>query len=78
MDGSRLGRMLTLYRASRRLTTRGCAAEIGVSPATVSRVERGHQPDLATWRRFEEWMLAEEAPARHAAPALPMQDGGAR
>lgn len=52
-----LGKLLTLYRATERRTVRELAALIGVSPATLSRVERGHMPDLASWRKLEAWLL---------------------
>ncbi|MBY6049880.1 helix-turn-helix domain-containing protein [Vannielia litorea] len=35
---------------------RAAAAEIGVSPATLSRVENGHVPDLATFAKICEWL----------------------
>lgn len=59
MADSHIGRMLRLYRASRGIGVRECAAEIGTSAATLSRIERGHQPDLSTWWRIEAWMLTE-------------------
>ena len=57
MKRSHLGQMLVLYRASTGANVRDTAAAIGTSAATLSRIERGHQPDLATWRRIESWLL---------------------
>lgn len=38
---------------------RTAAAEIGVSTATLSRIENGHMPDLETFRRVCEWLGAD-------------------
>ena len=54
----RFGQMLVLYRASVDQGVRATAFEIGISAATLSRIERGHQPDLATWRLIESWLLS--------------------
>jgi len=35
---------------------RAAAAEIGISHATLSRVERGFMPDLANYRRICRWL----------------------
>lgn len=35
---------------------RAAAAEIGVSAATLSRVERGHVPDIGTFTKICEWL----------------------
>ena len=55
-----LGKMV----ADRRGTTgvRAAAKEIGISPATLSRIERGHVPDLATFALICEWL--DEDPAQ--------------
>lgn len=49
-----LGRKLLEKRGDRGI--REVAAEIGVSPATLSRVERGHLPDLETFRKICGWL----------------------
>jgi transcriptional regulator with XRE-family HTH domain len=49
--------MLTLYRASRRWTTRDLAAAIGTSPATLSRIERGQTMDASTLLKLLDWLL---------------------
>jgi len=35
---------------------REIAREIGISPATLSRVERGHLPDLETFKKICKWL----------------------
>jgi len=40
---------------------RAAAKEIGVSPATLSRVERGFLPDLETFSKICEWVGVEPA-----------------
>ena len=49
-----LGRKLVEKRGSRGI--REVAAEVGVSPATMSRVERGHLPDLDTFSKICRWL----------------------
>ncbi len=50
----KLGEMITLRRGS--LGVRAAAKEIGVSPATLSRIENGHIPDLATFAAICQWL----------------------
>ena len=38
------------------LGLRATAAEIGISPATLSRVEQGHLPDLVNFRKICRWL----------------------
>src|SRR5437879_2196420 len=40
---------------------REVAKEIGISPATLSRVERGHVPDLDTFSRICRWLKLDPA-----------------
>lgn len=49
-----LGRMLIEKRGA--LGVREASADIGISPATLSRVERGHLPDLATFKSICAWL----------------------
>src|ERR1700730_10826253 len=49
-----LGRRLEEKRGG--LGIRAVAAEIGVSPATLSRVERGYLPDLETFSKICKWL----------------------
>lgn len=50
----KLGRMLLEKRGDRGI--REVAQEIGVSHATLSRVERGYLPDLETFSKICEWL----------------------
>lgn len=56
---SRLGRLLRLYRTVHDLTVRELAPQIGISIATLSRIERGHAMDVPTWLKVQHWLLAE-------------------
>jgi transcriptional regulator with XRE-family HTH domain len=49
-----LGRRLAEKRKSRGI--RDVAKEIGVSPATLSRIERGYVPDIETFGKVCRWM----------------------
>lgn len=49
-----LGRLLAAKRGRRGV--RDAAAEAGVSPATFSRVENGHIPDLKTFASLCKWL----------------------
>jgi transcriptional regulator with XRE-family HTH domain len=49
-----LGKMIVAKRGARGV--RAAALEAGVSPATLSRVENGHMPDLATFAKLCKWV----------------------
>jgi transcriptional regulator with XRE-family HTH domain len=49
-----LGRLVLVRRGGRGI--RNAAAEIEISPATLSRVERGHMPDLETFAKICRWL----------------------
>lgn len=49
-----LGRLLAAKRGSRGV--RAAALDAGVSPATFSRVENGHMPDLKTFATLCKWL----------------------
>jgi len=53
---ARLGEMLKERRRRKRLSLRDLADQIGVSFNTLSRVERGHVPDLRNLRRIADWL----------------------
>ena len=40
---------------------RATAATIGLSPATLSRIENGHLPDLANFRKICQWLEIDPA-----------------
>src|SRR2546426_4542287 len=49
-----LGRKLAEQRGA--MGIRETAKLVGISPATLSRVERGHMPDLATFGKICRWL----------------------
>lgn len=53
---TKLGAMLALYRHARGVDLRTIATEIGVSAATMSRIENGKSPDLRTFSKMLVWM----------------------
>lgn len=53
---SKLGAALKARRRAKRLTLRDLSDEIGVSFNTLSRVERGHIPDLKNFQRIVDWL----------------------
>lgn len=55
----RLGNLLRERRGGRGV--RDVAAEIGVSPATLTRVEGGKLPDLLTFRKLCAWLRVDPA-----------------
>lgn len=54
-----LGSLISEKRG--RAGLRATAAAIGVSPATLSRIENGHLPDLANFRRICHWLEIDPA-----------------
>jgi transcriptional regulator with XRE-family HTH domain len=54
-----LSRQLREKRGDRGV--REAAQEIGISPATLSRVERGHLPDLETFGKICRWLKTDPA-----------------
>lgn len=53
-----LGEALRTERRRRRLSLRDLADEIGISFNTLSRVERGHLPELKNYERIVRWLGA--------------------
>jgi transcriptional regulator with XRE-family HTH domain len=53
-----LGEALRTERRKRRMSLRDLADEIGVSFNTLSRVERGHLPELKNYERIVKWLGA--------------------
>jgi len=56
-----LGRLILRKRGDRGI--RAVAKEIGISHATLSRVERGHLPDLENYQKICRWLGIEMASA---------------
>ena len=51
---NQLGKLVSEKRGP--LGLRAAAAEVGVSPATLSRVEQGHLPDLGNFTKICRWL----------------------
>lgn len=68
-DVAELGRLLKEHRGP--LSLRQAAAEAGVSFSTLTRVEAGAQPDLATFTRLCAWLGV--APSRFFTPTATRQ-----
>ena len=49
-----LGRLIVKKRDGQGI--RAAAKEIGISPATLSRVENGHLPDLENFKKICQWL----------------------
>jgi transcriptional regulator with XRE-family HTH domain len=49
-----LGRLVVTKRGSRGV--RAAAADVGISSATLSRIENGHMPDLETFAKICKWL----------------------
>jgi transcriptional regulator with XRE-family HTH domain len=67
-----LGRLIQEKRGDRGI--RAAAKEIGISHATLSRVERGHLPDLENYQKICNWLGIETtaiASGTTSAPANP-------
>ena len=56
----RLGEVIERWRHDKRLGIRGVAAEIGISPATLSRIERDEAMDGATLTKILIWLFGEQ------------------
>jgi transcriptional regulator with XRE-family HTH domain len=52
-----LGTVLKEWRWARKLGIRAAAKEIGVSPSTLSRIERGENMDGQTLAHIIAWLL---------------------
>jgi len=58
-----LGRRVVKHRETLGLGIRAAAKEIGISHPTLSRIERGHLPDLENYQRICRW-LGEDAESK--------------
>ena len=59
MDVLRLGQLVREKRGDQGI--RAAAQDAGVSPATLSRVERGHVPDMLTFQKLCSWLTLDPA-----------------
>lgn len=57
---TRLGEMFRLYRTVRALSLRDIAPEIGISHATLMRIETGQAFDADTLLKLWNWLLVSE------------------
>lgn len=60
MDNEELGKLLARRRGNMGL--RAAAKDIGISPSTLSRIEKGHVPDVGTLEKVCAWL--EEEPSK--------------
>lgn len=65
-----LGRLVQEKRGDRGI--RAVAKEIGLSHATLSRIERGHLPDLANYQKICKWLGIEMTGTPTAPPDTPI------
>lgn len=56
----RIGHLIRLHRTLCGLGVRRMAKELGVSPATLSRIERGKECDSRTLMKLINWMTEEQ------------------
>lgn len=54
MEIGELGRLLARKRGN--MGVRAAAREIGISPSTLSRIEKGHVPDVGTLEKVCKWL----------------------
>jgi transcriptional regulator with XRE-family HTH domain len=59
MDINELGPLLLRKRGN--MGVRAAAAEIGISPTTLTRIEKGNVPDVATLEKVCRWLGEEPA-----------------
>lgn len=53
----RLGKIFKDYRYANKLGVREFGKELGVSTATVSRIENGKPPDFGTLKKIIAWLF---------------------
>src|SRR5579885_220691 len=59
-----LGRLILARRTERGLGIRGAAKEVGISHATLARVEKGFLPDLENYEKIRRWLGIEAEAVR--------------
>ena len=70
----RLGEVIQKWRLWQERNIRDLAAEIGISPSTLSRIERGERMDAPTFMKILNWLTAEPAQAEEPPAAVPVQE----
>lgn len=53
---TRLGSLIKIWRATQGVNIRSLAVEIGLSAATLSRIERGHEMDARSFVKIMQWL----------------------
>jgi transcriptional regulator with XRE-family HTH domain len=56
----KLGKVIRKYRVTSELTLREVGKEIGISAATLMRVEEGRDPDGSTLAKILAWLFTDE------------------
>jgi len=56
----RLGIMIKAWRNQNKIGVRACSNMIGISAATLSRIERGKEYDSGTMRKLLLWIFEED------------------
>jgi transcriptional regulator with XRE-family HTH domain len=63
-----LGRLVLEKRTKEGLGIRGAAREIGISHATLARVEKGFLPDLENYEKVRRWLGLQDEKVTPKAP----------
>ena len=53
----RLGQIIKKWRSMSELDLSSCSRQIGISTATLARLEKGHSPSGNTVKRILAWMM---------------------
>ena len=56
----RIAQMIRVHRASFGILQKDLAAEIGIEPHALSRLEQGQLPDVSTYTKVAAWLFAKE------------------
>lgn len=62
----RIAHLIDAWRIVDRLSARGAAERMGISPSTLARIEAGKVPDGETLLKLVNWLFGTEA--NHEAP----------
>lgn len=64
----RLGQVIAGWRYAERIGVREVAKKIGVSAATLNRIERGENCDASSLAKILNWLFAEGQPSQRRLP----------
>lgn len=62
----RIGKVLADYRYANRMGVRALAAEIGISAATMNRIELGNSCDSRSFSKVMLWLFTDESKVRRS------------